>query len=62
MINLSKFKELLGNEAQDLTEEEIERIRDAQYQFARLAFEKWAVEKGLIKVATQKLNSMLSYI
>lgn len=50
MISLSKFKELLGNEAQGLTDEEIERIRDAQFQFARLAFEKWAMEKGFIKV------------
>lgn len=59
MINLPKFKELLGNEAQGLTDEEIERIRDAQYQFARLAFEKWAGKKGLIRVATQKSNNML---
>ncbi len=59
MISLPKFKELLGNEAQGLTDEEIERIRDAQYQFARLAFEKWAREKGLIKTATQKPRPML---
>jgi len=59
MISLSKFKELLGDEAQGLTDVEIESIRDAQYQFARLAFEKWAKEKGLIKVATQKSNAML---
>ncbi len=48
MISLPKFKELLGEEAQGLSDEEVERIRDAQYQFARLAFEKWAMEKGII--------------
>ncbi len=59
MISLPKFKELLGDEAQGLTDEEIERIRDAQYQFARLAFEKWAGDKNLIKTITQKPNPML---
>lgn len=59
MIILPKFKELLGDEAQGLTDEEVERIRDAQYQFARLAFEKWAKDKGLIKTATQKPDNML---
>lgn len=49
MISLAKFKELLGDEAIGLTDEEIEEIRDAQYKFARLAFDKWAQEKGLIK-------------
>lgn len=50
MISLPKFKELLGEEAQSLTDEEVEHIRDTQYQFARLAFYKWEVEKGLSKV------------
>ena len=49
MISLPKFKEILGEEAQGLSDEEIEQIRDAQYQFAKLAFDKWAREKGLIK-------------
>ncbi len=49
MITLSKYKELFGDEAQGLTDEEIEAIRDAQYQFARLAFDKWVLEKGLVK-------------
>lgn len=47
MISLEKFRELLGREAVGLTNKEIEEIRDAQYQFARLAFDKWAREKGL---------------
>lgn len=45
MISLSKFKKLLGAEANGLTDEEIEHIRDVQYQFARLAFDKWEKEK-----------------
>lgn len=49
MISLDKFKELLGDEAIGLTDEEIEEIMDAQYKFARLAFDKWAQEKGLVK-------------
>ena len=49
MISLSKFKELMGDEAQGLTDEEIEAIRNAQYQFAKLAFDKWARERDLIK-------------
>lgn len=59
MISLPKFKELLGNEAQGLTDGEIESICDAQYQFARLAFEKWARDKALVKAVTQKSNNML---
>lgn len=47
MVPLAKFKELLGYEAKGMTDEEIEKIRDAQYGFARLAFEKWAKEKNL---------------
>lgn len=38
MISLSKYKEIMGDEARDLSDEEIGRIRDVQYQFARLAF------------------------
>ncbi len=47
MISLSKFKKLAGKDAQGLTNKEIERIRDAQYQFAELAFDIWMKEKGL---------------
>lgn len=49
MISLPKFKELLGEDAHDLSDEEILAIRDAQYKLAKLAFFKWAKEKGLIK-------------
>ena len=49
MISLPKFKALLGEDAQGLGDEEILAIRDAQYQLVKLAFNKWAKEKGLIK-------------
>lgn len=45
MIGLSEFKKLMGEEARGLTDEEIEKIRDAQYKFAELAFEFWQKEK-----------------
>jgi hypothetical protein len=41
MISLLKFKEILGEEARGLTDQEIEEIRDAQYKMAELAFEFW---------------------
>ncbi len=54
MIGFAAFKELLGDKAYNLTDEEIELIRDAQHQFAMLAFEKWALEKGLHKASPIK--------
>ncbi len=53
MISLEKFRELLGEDAVGLTDKEIEEIRDAQYKIARLAFDKWAREKGLIKETSE---------
>ena len=48
MTSLSKYKKILEEETQQiLTNEEAEPIFDAMYQFTRLAFEKWAREKGL---------------
>lgn len=47
MINLSKYKEILGKEAKDLSDEEIDKILQAQYQFAELAFEIWANKMGV---------------
>ena len=49
MISLAKFKELMGDEARDMTDEEIEKIRDAQYKLAELAFEFWQKEKRFAK-------------
>jgi len=45
MISLLKFKEMLGEEARGLTDQEIKEIRDAQYKMAELAFEVWQKEK-----------------
>jgi len=59
MISLPKFKELLGKEGKNLTNEEVEQIRDAQYKFARLAFQEWIVKKRLIKDTTQKSNCIV---
>ena len=47
MLSLSEFRKLSGEEAQGLTDKELEQIRDAQYQFAELAFDMWVKEKGL---------------
>ena len=47
MIALPAYKKLLGEEAQNLTDKEIEQIRDVQYQFAELAFYMWAKQKKL---------------
>jgi len=45
MIALSKYKKLLGEDAKVMTDDEIRQLRDAQYQFAHLAFEKWKKER-----------------
>lgn len=50
MISISKFRKITGKEAGNLTDKQIEEIRDAQYQFAELAFEIWAEKKNLGKI------------
>ena len=45
MIALSKYKKLLGEDAKAMTDDEIRQLRDAQYQLAHLAFEKWKKER-----------------
>ena len=47
MILISKFRKITGKEAENLTNKQIEEIRDAQYQFAELAFEVWAKDRKL---------------
>ena len=47
MIPIPKFKELLGDEAKNMTDKEIEELRNAQYAWASLIFEDWAEKKGL---------------
>ncbi len=41
MISVDKFKKLLGSEAQNLTDKEIEQIRNSQYQLAEIVFDMW---------------------
>lgn len=45
MISVEKFKQLLGSEAQNLSDKEIEQIRDYQYQLAGIAFDIWWKDK-----------------
>ena len=40
-MSVSKYKKLLGEEAEGLSEDEIRQLRDAQYQFAKFALEQW---------------------
>ncbi len=53
MITLSQFKQLLGDEARTLSDDEVESIRDAQYQFSRLAFQKWTKERFSQKILSK---------
>ena len=46
MITLSKFKKLLGEEANNLTDEQIEEIRNTLYQLVEIIFDKWMKEKN----------------
>ena len=41
MISIEKYKKILGPEAQNLTDKEIEQIRDAQYKLANVLFDMW---------------------
>ena len=49
MIPLVEFKKLLGNEAQNLSDEQIEIIRGEQYSLAQIIFEQWQKQKDLEK-------------
>lgn len=44
---------MMGKEAENYTDTEIEEIRDAQYQFAEIAFDAWMGE-GKIKKSKLK--------
>lgn len=46
MISLPQFKTLLGPLAQKLTDEQVECLRDMEYQFADAIFEKWLRERN----------------
>lgn len=46
MIPLPKYKSLLGEEGQSMTEEELLASEEAVYQFAEIAFALWAKQKN----------------
>lgn len=56
MISIEKFKQLLGSEAQNLTDKEIEQIRDSQYQLADIAFDMWQEDKKIKKLGSALLR------
>lgn len=41
MIDLVEFRQLLSPAARDLSDKEIERIRDVEHGFAKAIFEMW---------------------
>lgn len=47
MIGLLEFKELLGEEAANLTDAEVERIRELEYLIADTLFEDWLNQRSL---------------
>jgi len=56
MIPLSKFKEKLGESANNLSDCEIEKVRDLQYQFADVLFDMWVKDKSKLTVNKDKNN------
>lgn len=46
--DIKRFRKLLGESANKLTDEEITRIMKIQYQLADLMFDKWLKEKNKI--------------
>lgn len=50
MIPFSEYKELLGAEAEGMTDEQIKELRDDQYAFAQLAFDSWLKKKQQRKI------------
>ena len=47
MISLDKFKKIIETEDNNLSDQEVEQIRDAQYMFAEFVFEFWSKAKRL---------------
>lgn len=41
MLSLSEYKKILGEDAQGMTDKEIEELRDAQRNLAEIVFEHW---------------------
>lgn len=56
MISLDKFKKLLGKSGEGMSDKEIEKVRDLQYQLVDLLFDSWVdnIEKKHKEQAGQK--------
>ncbi|MCK5267317.1 MAG: hypothetical protein KAR07_04050 [Spirochaetes bacterium] len=46
MLSLYQYKKLLGKEADNLTDEEIEKIGNTLYKLVEIIFEKWTRDKN----------------
>lgn len=58
MIDLVKFRQLLGPEASDLSEKEIKRIRDVEYGFADAIFEMWLRDRNAISTENAEVTKI----
>lgn len=47
MIDLIKFRQLLGPIAHDLSDEEVERIRETEYGLVDAIFERWLRKRNV---------------
>lgn len=61
MIGLPEFKELLGEEAVSLTDTEVERIRDLEYQIADALFEDWLRQRSIVSKKNLEGNTINVY-
>jgi hypothetical protein len=53
MMPLSKYKSLLGEEGQSMTDEELLASEEAVYQFSGMAFILWQNEKQLKRLPSK---------
>lgn len=49
MISLAAFKKSLGSTAMQLSDEEIEKLRKLQDQFADVLFDQWLKKKNRVQ-------------
>jgi len=45
MLSISEFKKLLGDEANNYSDDEIREIRDAQQSLVEIIFQKWKEDR-----------------
>lgn len=56
MLSTNEFKKILGNEAQTMTVEEVELLKNSMYQFAGIAFDFW-IKKSMAKKPKKAYNT-----